>query len=152
MDFRRGVLKGVVGSSHVDPRRIDRESALDIAIALAGVRPVEGIYLDAAVRCILFDLWSGIPAIDYEIEELLGSSWSGNVLRTMQQHYAVRQAAQRTAEEYVESAQKRKEEKRQAKREQHAIRLGLKRERDRIWRQAHQGEPEDANILGKKTS
>ncbi len=50
MDFRRGVLQAAVGSSHVDPRRIDRADALDIAIALAGVRPVEGIHLDGAVR------------------------------------------------------------------------------------------------------
>ena len=137
-EFRQGLLAGLASSTreHVQ-RRFDRETVIEIALALAGVEPDANARIEPAVRCILFDLWSGILALDAEIEELLVDSWVGGVLHKMKEHHEARQAARRTLDEYQSpaSVQNRREEKKRLKQEQHARRLEQKQERDRIWHQ-----------------
>ncbi len=143
MDFRRGVLDALTGATSQPPRQhLDRETAIEIARALAGIKPDGNALrpLDDAVRCILFDLWSGIPLLDKEIEIFLAGSWAGSVLDRMKKHHEARQAACRAEAEFQASAnvQKRREEKKRLKQEQHEKRLALKKERDRIWREQHE--------------
>lgn len=134
MDFRKGVLAGL-DSPKSDPWRLrfERESVLEIAEALAGVTPYGIAYasLEAAVRCLIGDLWSGIPIIDQEIEKRLAGSWAGEVLDRMKEHHQARLAALEL--QSPASAIKRHEEKKRLKQEQHLRRLALKRERDKLW-------------------
>ena len=134
MEFRQGVVLAVTGIS-TSSRRLSRETILEIARALAGVTPVAGISLDDAVRCILFDLWSGMPYLDQEIEEILQGSWAGGVLQRMKAHHAALQAARKAEAEYQSSdaVHMRREAKRLLKQEQHSRRLEIKRERDKLW-------------------
>jgi hypothetical protein len=137
-EFRQRLLAGSAGSiSEHGQRRFDRETVIEIALALAGVEPDANARIEPAVRCILFDLWSGIPSLDAEIEELLVDSWAGGVLHKMKEHHEARQAARRALEAYQSpaSVQNRREEKKRLKQEQHARRLEQKQERDRIWHQ-----------------
>ena len=139
MDFRRGVLAGL-DSPKSDPWRLrfERESTLEIAEALSGITPDGIAYasLEAAVRCLICDLWSGIPVIDQEIEKRLAGSWAGEVLDRMKEHHQARLAAREL--QSPANAKKRHDEKKRLKQEQHLGRLALKQERDKLWR-AHKG-------------
>lgn len=66
---------------------------------------------------------------------MLADSWAGEILRKMLEHHEAVQARRRAKEEYVlpASVQARREEKKRLKQENHARRLELKKERDRIW-------------------
>ena len=138
-DFRRGLLDALAAATETAPRqRWDRETAIEVAAALAHVEPTDegSLTLVPAVRCLLFDLWSAMSFRTAELEALLASSWAGDVLRAMKEHYAARQAEQQARAEMQapENVKKRREEKRQLKQAQHEHRLALKKERDRIWR------------------
>jgi len=136
MEFRIGVVHSVTGKS-IDPRRLARETLLDIARALADVQQVQAYSIDeSAIRCILFDLWSGIPHLDREIEEILQSSWAGSVLQGMKDHYAAIQTLRQQLAEFQspDAIRMRIEKKKLLKQEQHALRLEVKKERDKIWR------------------
>ena len=140
LEFRRGVLQALMRSMGKRPvkfPRFDWEKALLIAKALAGVRDVyEDVHIpEAMVRCVMFDLWSGIPFLDNEIQTILHDSWAGDVLHRMKEHHKIRQIKRCAHEEYLspENVRKRHEEKRRLKQEQHQHRLEVKKERDRIW-------------------
>lgn len=62
----------------------------------SGLRTFKG-----AVRCLLVDLWSGIPFLNNEIEALLAGSWAGENLRAMKDHQAARKSARRAHEEFM---------------------------------------------------
>ncbi len=138
MEFRRGVLHALASATGQPPRQhFDRESSIEIARALSRVTPDDNalVSLEKAVRCLLFDLWSGIPVLDKDLEVLLAGSWAGDVLRRMKEHHEVRQAARREAAELQANAPKRREEQQRFKQEQHEKQLAIKKERDRLWRE-----------------
>ena len=140
MEFRRGVLSALSIATGQHPRQcFDRESAVEIARALAEVKPNGDapLSLEDAVRCLLVDLWSGIPLLDNDIEALLAGSWAGDILGRMKTHHEAREAERRARDEFQSPAavQKRREEKKRLKQEQHEKRLALKKERDRLWRE-----------------
>jgi hypothetical protein len=58
----------------------------------------------------------------------------------MQAHSEQREHARRVHEAFQDPAnvQKRREEKKRLKQEQHEKRLALKKERDRLWREKHE--------------
>lgn len=69
-EFRRGVLDALSIATGRQPLQLlDRESAIEIAKALAGVSRNHDPMEDA-VRCLLVDLWSGIPLLDRDITAL----------------------------------------------------------------------------------
>ncbi len=138
MEFRRGVLHALTSATGQPLRQhFDRESSIEIARALSRVTPDDNalLSLEQAVRCLLFDLWSGIPVIDKDLEVLLTGSWAGDVLRRMKEHHEALQAARRAAAELQANAPKRREEQKRLKQEQHEKRLAMKKERDRLWRE-----------------
>ena len=140
MEFRQGVLGALSVATGKHPRQqFDRESAVEIARALSEVTPHDDSSgpLEEAVRCLLVDLWSGIPLLDRDIEEPLAGTWAGDILRRMKEHHQAREAEERARIEYESSAavQKRREEKKLLKQKQHKKRLALKQERDRLWRE-----------------
>ena len=142
MEFRRGVLSALAKASGGSPRpSFDRDAVVKISAALAGVTPTktDSEEFVSAVRCLLCDLWSGVPLLDRPIEVSLAGSWAGEVLSAMKAHHAARQAERRAREEFQDPAtvKKRRAEKKRLKQEQHAKRLLLKKERDRIWRAEH---------------
>lgn len=145
MKFRRGVLDALSrATGQQDLEKLSREAALEIAKTLAEVRPIQADLhkLVDAIRCLLFDLWSGIPILDREIEGILAGSWADDILRRMQEHHEAKQAERRAREEFEspEAARKRREEKKRLKQEQHRQRLALKKERDLKWREEHGGQ------------
>lgn len=144
-EFRLGVVNTwAMTTGRPAQRSFDQESIDGIATALAGVHPtsVESSKFEDAVRCLLSDLWTGIPILDKRVEALLNGTWSGNLLQEMQEHDRARRADRRTLEEYNNPAnvQKRREEKKRLKQEEHQQRLALKKDRDRAWREKHGGD------------
>jgi hypothetical protein len=95
--------------------------------------------MEDAVRCLLVDLWSGIPLLDRDIAALLAGSWAGDILQMMNEHHEAREADRRARDEFQSPAavQKRREEKKLLNQEQHEKRLALKKGRDRLWREKH---------------
>lgn len=142
MDLRMGVLDELTQATGRSPRqKWDREVVIEIASALAHVTPIgsERHTLVPAVRCLLFDCWSGMPLLDNDIEAVLTDSWAGDILRDMKKHHAAREVERRTRAEMQDpsNVQKRREERKRLKQEQHEQRLAAKKERDRIWREKH---------------
>jgi hypothetical protein len=97
--------------------------------ALAGVTPLDWASdaLEEAVRCILFESWSGIPMSVEELESLLPGTWSGDILRRMQEHHALREVARRARQDYENpiNVQMRREEKKRVR-------------RSRAWYESHE--------------
>jgi hypothetical protein len=61
LEFRNGVLDALsLAAGQPRPQRLERECAVEIARALAGVVPAadDSMDLAPAVRCLLFDLWN----------------------------------------------------------------------------------------------
>jgi hypothetical protein len=145
MEFRMGVLSALASTGKPLRRHFDRESQIEIARVLAELKPNHDDLRDPlwgqedAVRCILCDLWSNSPLLDREIEALLAGTWAGGLLRRMKEHREARETASRARDEFQSPAnvQKRREEKKRVKQEQHEKRLALKKERDRLWRERH---------------
>ena len=138
LEFRRGVLDALSIATGRQPlQRLDRESAIEIAKALAAVSRNHA--MEDAVRCLLVDLWSGIPFLDRDIATLLDGSWAGNILHMMIKHHEARESDRRARDEFQSPAavQKRRKEKKLLNQEQHEKRLALKKERDRLWREKH---------------
>jgi len=142
LEFRRGVLEAFARVSGTPaPALFDESAATTIAEALREVRPLEGDAreLQAAVRCVIYDIdWVVGPG---NLEEILSGSWSGEVLRKMQDHWRASQEARRKYEKEndPENVRRRREEMKRFKQEAHQKRLELKKERDRLWRE-QQGE------------
>lgn len=148
MEFRRGVLDALSEATEPGPRKtLDREAVIEIARALADITPEgsDSPNLVPAVRCLLFDLWSGIPLVDNDVETQLAGSWAGKILRAMKEHHATVEQRRRASAEFQDPAnvQKRREEKKRLKQEQHASRMVAKQERDRVWREAHPNQIEE---------
>jgi uncharacterized protein YqgV (UPF0045/DUF77 family) len=141
-EFRLGVLNALSIAANQPPREgFDRQSVVEIARALAEVQPIpdELEKMEDAVRCLLFDLWSGLPFIDRDVETILDGTWAGRVLRAMKEHHEATQEARRKREEYDDpvNVQKRREDKKRVKQEEHQQRLARKKERDQLWREKH---------------
>ncbi|MEK6299354.1 MAG: hypothetical protein AABO41_01420 [Acidobacteriota bacterium] len=139
-EFRLGVLNALAMATDQPPQQsFDRQSVVEIARALAEVQPVpdELEKMEDAVRCLLFDLWSGLPFIDRDVETILDGTWAGRILRGMQEHQKATQEARRELEEYEDpvNVEKRREEKKRLKQEKHQERLALKKDRDQLWRE-----------------
>jgi hypothetical protein len=121
MEFRNGVL-GALSIANNKPLRehFDGESNFEIARALAEVKPTSDAPdgLEDAVRCLLLDLWSGMPLLDKEIEALLTGSWAGELLGRMKARHEAEQAERRAREAFQDPAnvQKRREEKKRLNR------------------------------------
>jgi hypothetical protein len=92
---------------------------------------------EQAVQLILFEIWTFFGEKDGESELalVLKGSWAGSVLARMRAHSAAVEAARRSRAEFEAGAQKRKEERRRLKQDQHTARLAAKVERDRLWRE-----------------
>ena len=100
MDLRMGVLDELTQATGRSPRqKWDREVVIEIASALAHVTPIgsERHTLVPAVRCLLFDCWSGMPLLDNDIEAVLTDSWAGDILRDMKKHHAAREVEREPA-------------------------------------------------------
>lgn len=140
-EFRHGVLNALAKAADQPSRQsLDRECVVEIARVLAEVQPIPAELekkIEDAVRCLLFDLWSGIPFMDREVETILNGTWPGRVLHGMQQHHRATQEARRKLQEYDDpvNVQKRREDKKRLTQERHQERLALKKERDRLWRE-----------------
>lgn len=153
MEFRTGVLAGLEAGCD-DPRSLsrNRDSVMELADALSGV-DFQGEMPDGmiqALRCLIFDMWSGIPILDQEVEARLGDSLAGFVLSSMKKHHAEREAAR--AKHSPEIIKARREEKKLIKQEQHIKRLARKEERDRLWKCEHRAdssEPSPINQIDK---
>ena len=74
-----------------------------------------------------------------ELDSVLAGTWSGQVLRRMQEHHAAREAAQLARLEMDDPAtvQKQRDEKKRIRQERHQQRLALQRERSRAWHERH---------------
>jgi len=123
---------------------MDRTIGLELARSLASLHPsgfgLLSPRLDAAVRCVLFDLWSHTdrPSFEREIAPRLAapglerrSSVCGPITGQEEERRAYLE------DQDPEVVRQRREEKRRLRQEKHAERLALKRDRDRIWREAH---------------
>jgi len=135
MEFRNGLLAGLDPPREI-PRRVrfDRAGVVEITEALAGVT-ADDLRLHPqyeAIRCILYDLWSGMPMLDNEIEVRLKGSWAGHVLQKMKEHHQAAAAARELQSPTV--VRRHREEKQRKTQEQHLLRLKAKIERDRLWR------------------
>jgi hypothetical protein len=138
MEFRQGVLDALAKATGRERcSRGDRECVIEVAKALAGVKPTAPPLLEEAVRLVIFELRTGVPLLDREIKRLLAGSWAGEVLASMKTHYAAREAADRARAELEDpvKVQQRRDERKRLRREKHEQRLALKKERDRIWRE-----------------
>jgi hypothetical protein len=93
-----------------------------------------------AVRCLLFDIWSVPFMKEAEIQRILAGSWGGEVLHRMQEHHKARLEAQSVRDEYQDAGnfQKRREERKRLKAEQHQQRMALQKEHNRNWREKNQ--------------
>ena len=141
LEFRYGVLDALSQAMGRPPQRhLDRVAGLDVARGLAVIASAAAREIsEEAVRCILFDLWSRVPMSVEELHSLLGRTWSGQVLKRMQQHYAARLTAQRAraTDEDPQAVQHRRAEKQRMRQERHRQRLALQRERSRLWHEKH---------------
>lgn len=142
MEFRQGVLKAwAIANAVLPPSRFDVESALAIARALSEVHgPHDGAYKwVGAARCLLFDLCA--VAGEAAVAQVLGGSWGGDVLRSMQEHSRRRREERATRQEMERTAVMRREERARERQEKHRQRLAEKVRRDAEWR-AKQGKGE----------
>lgn len=136
--FRLGVLNALAESTGQPSKAAyDQEACVEVARALSTLSPDGTSQREVAdaVRCILADICTGIPLLDMEVGRLFADSWAGEILRKMLEHHEAVQATRRAKEEYDSpaSVQARREEEKRIKQENHARRLELKKERDRIW-------------------
>jgi hypothetical protein len=135
MTFRTGVLRALAAEtgqpigSHYDVKQ-----ATTIARALAEVAPTpfEAQRFEAAVRCLVFELWHALGP--WTLLPLVKGTWAGGVLDRMQAHYEARQAAEQARQQFEAAAPARRAEKQRAKQQRHQARLERKKERDRAWR------------------
>lgn len=139
-EFRNGLLHAVSDATGAAQLRLDRVAAAEIASALAEFSPQDlpRHTAEEAVRCILFDLWSQVPMSVKELHSRLGQTWSGQVLRRMEEHYSAQVA--RRAQAFYEDpldVQRRRDEKRRLRSERHQERLVKQRERSRLWQDRH---------------
>ena len=139
VEFRRGLLDSLAKAAGKKVSRVlGQEFAGDMLCALAKVRPEtseERACLAEPVKCILFDLWRGGVEVEPYMADQLSGSWAGEVLARMKAHYDAILAARRALEDFNDpvNVQKRRNEAKLLKQQQHAIRLEDKKERDRIW-------------------
>jgi hypothetical protein len=134
-EFRRGAWSAMARDMEsTDGSDATGSIIIEMARALARVTPPDpvGIRLVEAARCLIYDLWSNVPVLDRELEQVLAGSWAGEVLLSMQRHHAAREASYRRADAMAAARVVREEEKRKKRQEQHALRLERKRERDRL--------------------
>jgi hypothetical protein len=115
------------------------DAAHDIAKGLARVYPTPGRedQFDEAARLILCELWDslGEATCDRDLAPILEGTWAGGVLERMRKHEAARQAARRAQAEMMVRVQRRREEKKRLRQEQHLRRQAAKAERERPWRE-----------------
>jgi hypothetical protein len=93
--------------------------------------------LEAAVRLILCDIWDGLgeATADRELGPILNGTWPEDVLDRLKANHRKRLEEKRAFAERNDPvlAQRRREEKRQARQAKHAERMARKKERDRLW-------------------
>jgi hypothetical protein len=96
IDFRRGLLRAYGSATgYPDVEFFDPVNALGMIGALAALDPPTDLdwKITAAVRCILFDVWSVLgPAT---VRSVLATTWAGTILRSMEEHHRRVQAAHR---------------------------------------------------------
>ena len=97
--------------------------------------------LRPGVMCLLVDICGKIG--ETETATVLVGSWSGSLLRRMQEHNAARVAASRARDAFEANAQTRRAEKKRLKQEQHQERLARKKEHDRVWREKRENQTSD---------
>lgn len=142
MEFRKGLWEQLRSATGLELGPMFG-GASAMAHALARVQQGEAAAreFEKAVRLILFEIWPflGVGEGDSELAVILRGSWAGSVLARMLEHAAAREAARRSHAEFEAGAEKRREEKKRLKQEQHAARLTAKAERDRLWREKQNG-------------
>jgi hypothetical protein len=139
-EFRKMLLHRVAEARGIDipPARLDRDSAIMIAIGLANIDPSvwNRAYYHCAVRFILTWIWDALDddETDQVIEPLLAGTCAEEFLASMKRHHAGLMEMRRRLEEEQDPARiaARRAEKRRLKQERHLERLAKKRERDRV--------------------
>ncbi len=145
-EFRGGLLVVLAQASNTLPTpKMNRNTALQVARALANVQPAEDQSgkFEEAVRLVLFEIWYtvGEATAERELESVLVGSWAGGVLARMKEHYRARMEARRrhNEENSPERITQSREEKQRLRQQKHAERLVRKKERDQLWREKHSG-------------
>jgi hypothetical protein len=140
--FRRGLRSTVGGQSKVDMEPMFG-AARALADLMVGLVKKEGYtYVhENPVRLMLFEIWPFVGKEDGEdeLDSLLRGTWVGEVLARMKTHFAAVRETRHDHEERQPSAPRRREEKWRQKAEQHALRLAVKAERDRLWHEKQKG-------------
>lgn len=141
LEFRTGLMVGLERAASRPPRAemgLDDAHAIGRALARVDAPVGEASKMEAAVRLILFEIRRMIgAAMEHEVEPILAGTWAGNVLARMQAHQRAREEAHRTHGENQAHLQQRREEKQRLRQRVHTERLARKKERDRLWREAH---------------
>ncbi|MBK7931991.1 MAG: hypothetical protein IPK01_00560 [Acidobacteria bacterium] len=137
-EFRLGVLRTMSENQGIPPQtEYDGKNVVEIAKALAGIRPGESIRFIRR-RSPVFARRSFEPYPDLECRTLQRSRWNmgGRIARKMEDHENARTKERRARDEYEDpvNIQKRRDEKKRLKAERHRERLEQKKERDRLWR------------------
>lgn len=141
-EFRQGVRDGLASATGEPVAlRWSRDNVEALARVLAGITPVgnEEWALAEALRCLLVDLPQDY--IGRRVELILDGTWAGRVFASMKAHSAAQAAACQAHEQLQEKLRLQRVEKQRLKQEQHRVRLSLKKERDRLWREKS-GKPE----------
>lgn len=141
-EFRQGLLAALaLAGGRGSLERIDQGAARLLAVALRELEAVGAAppRFEKAVRFVLFEVWHALwdEAERHQLEADLAGTWAGGVLARMQAHHQARIEARRRHDEAndPERIRQSRQEKRRVKQEQHAQRLALKTERDRVWRE-----------------
>jgi hypothetical protein len=142
-EFRKGLIAALEKETG-QPRAssVGADNAFAIVHALTNVRPFnteDASRMEQAVRLILFEIWRTATSkrAEREWEPLLNGTWAGDVLARMKAHHERLQIARRARAEYESPlrVEERRAQKRKKRQEAHALRLALKVERDRLWRE-----------------
>ena len=137
-EFHEGLVKGLgINSTRSRRAGFERDEILNIASALAGIpSPMRQVASwEKAVRFIIMVLWTGMPILDREVEDLLVGSWAGEVLKRMKEHHQHRLLAAELAS--PEKARERRAAIKLQKQLVHMQRLADKVNRDAEWRSRH---------------
>lgn len=140
-EFRAGLSEATKTAMRQGQVVGEASRALAVARALARVNPVDELARrqEAAVRFVLFDLWTGIreEVVKQDLEPVLIGTWAGEILSRMKLQHENRLEARRRHDEANDPLriEQRREDKRRKKQVKHAERLAAKKERDRLWRE-----------------
>jgi hypothetical protein len=145
LGFRRGLLERAAHRiGRPDLQQFNPAACVEILNGLAVVPrgSDRADAAEAAVRCVLFDVWRCLGDADFDLHAAsLRETWAGEVLERMRAHHRARLAARCAYAEAnsPERIKQRRAEKREQRQRQHAERMALQRDRGRAWHEEHGG-------------